>query len=430
MRRVPWRFWALAAILVVLNAGGWLWLRRELTRLRDPELRPVRIVSALPANNVDAADRLSLLFDAPLATPEAAGQPVVEALFQIQPQPQGRWVWNGPQRLDFMLAEPLPAGREFKIKPAADIELKTGRVVQVDGEIEFKTRSLKLEACLVQSSDRTHVQLELRFNQPVNPGDLLRNVKVTDVDKAETDRPAEVDALDSAGSRSVHKTSLADLKPSALTQEPSERIVLRCRQPSSGQLQVVLDGTLTGNGGKFSLGKSTTRTLRVSPAFALLRATVQTPEFDETVTVDLQFSTKLDRQQPIPAVKLTPAVENLAVRISRHDGTDNVLRLEGKFEPGRNYRVEVPPTLLAEDGKTLGEQNLSFEIPEIPDRRPSVGFTLDRGILSPHSNLLVEVQTVNVAGLRIGASRVHANNLTSHLHGQSARIPRLSACQP
>ena len=60
------RWWALAVVLVALNAAGLLWIRAGL--LADAaQARTaaggVRVQSALPLRDVDAADRLTLVFD-------------------------------------------------------------------------------------------------------------------------------------------------------------------------------------------------------------------------------------------------------------------------------------------------------------------------------------------------------------------------------
>lgn len=426
MRRVPLRFWIVSALIVAINLGGLLWIRHELVVQQNPATRPLHVISALPAQNVDTTDRLSLVFDADVCRPELLNQPLATAPFTIVPELPGHWTWSEPERLDFVLDEPLPAGREFKVEPAADIELQTGRVVWVDAEIHFKTRPLKLEECRLQSADSQNVNLELRFNQKVDPADLLRHLTVTER-KAHLGSAASASPPDFTPANDVqpNDTKPGSLHPVSLTREPSEKIMLRCsrpgrRRPWGNRVEVVLDAALKGHGGDLALSESISKTLELSPTFSLLRADVDQPGLEEVVSVDLYFSANLDRRQAVPEVKVTPPVERLTIRIGSPDYSDAVvLTIAGLFEPGTTYTATVSPTVLSEEGHTLGGNQLASFV--IPERYPSVRLPANEGILTPHGNLLLDVQTVNVGGLKLAASRVHANNLIAHLQGQYSR---------
>jgi uncharacterized protein YfaS (alpha-2-macroglobulin family) len=404
MRRIPVRFWIVSALLVAINIGGWLWVRQELLVQNDPATRPLRLVSALPAQNVDATDRLSLVFDSDVCSPELLNQPLAASPFTIVPELPGHWVWSEPKRLDFVLHAPLPAGRKFLVQPAADLDLQTGRVVQAAAEIEFQTRPLKLEECQLQSADSEHVNLELRFNQKVNPDELLQHLKVTEANTPASD----------ARSSGLHAVSLV--------QEPSEKLTIRCSGPRlvrhwGTHINVLLDAALKGHGGDLPLGELVSKTLDLSTRFSLLRAEAGQPHFDDHVNVELYFSRDLDPRQALPEVKVIPVVEGLTIRIERQRFSDAViLTLNGRFEPGKQYTLAISPALLSKDGHTLGENQRATFV--VPDRHPSVRLPADEGILTPHGNLLLDVQTVNVGGLKLAASRVHANNLISHLQGR------------
>ncbi len=53
---------------------------------------------------------------------------------------------------------------------------------------------------------------------------------------------------------------------------------------------------------------------------------------------------------------------------------------------------------------------------EFPDFEPSVSFPVSEGVLSPQGNLKVDLDAVNVGGLTLTASRLHANNLAAYLN--------------
>ncbi|HVP10283.1 MAG TPA: MG2 domain-containing protein [Phycisphaerae bacterium] len=385
MSRIPLRFWILATVLVVLNAVGLFCIRAEIRAGR----RAVRIVAAAPTSEVDSTDRLSLTFDEPLAEGKEAGRPLTRSPFTVTPALAGQWTWVAPQRLEFRLDAPLPPGRVFTVRAAADAEAQLGRRLAGETVFQFKTRTLELRACNLIGVDREHATFELVFNQPVNPPDLLRLMQVTDVDGGQK--------LDTA----------------ILTSEPAERLVVRTARPRREHVRLTLDQALTGNNAELPLGAPVVQQLKVTPVFAILRAAVDEPALEQDADVTLWFTRELDRKQSLPPVKVNPAVEGLRPRLEA-----GRLILTGRFESNRRYTATVAETLLSEAGETLSEpQTVSFEV---PDRRPTVLFPLSEGILSPAGNTAVEVEAVNVGGLSVNVSRLHANNLVSALHHRRA----------
>ena len=378
------RFGVLAVMLLAVNVTGLVWIHHDVTQVSKSK---VRVIAALPVRGVDTTDRFSLLFDERVVDPQEVDKTLDRSPFVISPQPAGRWVWAAPERLEYRLDRPLLPGQVFVIRPAADCESQIGRSLAGPAEFKFKTQPLRITSCEIDSSDRTHANVKLRFNQPVHPADLLRHLRVAD------------------------KYDDSHLHATCLVREPSADLVVRTRRARFNSIRLSIDGDLTGHDGKLPLGEEFTKSLHVSPAFVLLRAEVWTPALDKTVTVDLSFTRWLDRNQTTPKVLVEPPVGNLQVRC-----VYGSLRLEGAFESGRRYTTTVGPNLLSDEGEVLEErQSLSFDI---PDRRPTIEFPLSRGVLSPHGNLSLDVRVVNVAGLDLRAFRVHSNNLLAHLRGE------------
>lgn len=387
MRGVSMRSWRFRLTLIAINIAGLVWIHHDLTRA--PHAR-IRVLSALPTQDVDAADRFSLIFDEPLALATALNAGLGEPPFTIQPHVPGEWVWAAPERVEYRLAQPLPPGRRFTLRPSPQLERLTGRTLVGPSEFRFETAPLRLLSCSAASSDRTHATIELLFNQPVDPAELLRCLKTSD--------PANGQPL----------------AAECLTRAPSKMLTARVQRPASNRLHALLDGRLAGYGGELGLGASVEQEVAVSPVFAVLRASAQTPGLTPTSTVRIGFSQSPKADQPVPAVQVTPAVEHLQTRL---DGEE--LLLEGAFECGRRYTASVAPTLLTEEDKPLADAGvISFEI---PDREPSVRIPFGNGILSPRGNLAVELKAANIAGVRVRAARVHQNNLASHLRGDHSQ---------
>jgi uncharacterized protein YfaS (alpha-2-macroglobulin family) len=416
MRRIPLRFCALALCLIGLNLTGLLWLRNELHSERNSATARLRIVETLPKSDADLAERLSLVFDREAGEPARLNAQLDEAApFEIKPSVPGHWEWTTARQLDYVLAEPLPAGRRFEVAPASGLETQLGRVVHVSAELEFQTAPLKLTECLLVSADRSDVTFELRFNQKVAPTELLRQLTIGDP------APVDADAGDSSKGTSAPfdaSQNSADRQRNVkcLVNEPSTSLVFRCARPEEDALRIELAESLTGSEAERSLGMKIVRTLKLSQVFAFLRTEVDEPGFDGQSRIDVFFSSGLSADQEIPSLEVAPPVDDLRAKFSRHwNANGNLLRLTGSFECGRQYGFTLPATLLAMDGKPLGE-NCEVSV-RIPDRRPRVSFPDSNGVLSPHGNLSLNLNTVNVSGLRISASNVHANNLVAHLQG-------------
>ncbi|MHC4503208.1 MAG: MG2 domain-containing protein, partial [Planctomycetota bacterium] len=383
MCRLPKRFCVLAGALLALNGAGVVWIRARIVSTPNPRLRVLR---ALPERGVDDADRFSLIFDEKLAGKDELARPLPESPFVVRPEPDGHWQWAKPDRLDFVLNKRLPAGRVYRVLPAPSFERLTGRSLVGKSAFTFRTRPLRVVSCRLQSFDNSNATFEIVFNQKVHPADVVKHIRV--------------------GRRSAG----APRYPVALVKEPAESVVLRVERRGSEHLRVELDGRLAGHGGELPLGRPYVETLYVAPAFALLGANAYASPLGTNARVTLRFSTDLDCSQKLPEVEVTPHVEN--VRVSRRYMS---LVLEGPFESGASYTARVVGNLLSHDGQVLGpRETVSFTV---PDRQPALRFKHTRGILMPEGNLALEVEMVNVPGVHVSASRVHAENIVAHVRG-------------
>ncbi len=430
------RFWFVAGLILAVNVAGWLGVRHELRQRHASTVAPVRLVAALPREHVDRTDRLSLVFDGPLAAPDAVGKPLEQAPFRTVPEVAGEWVWSKVDRLDLMLEKPLPAGRKIQVVPAINLELQTGKAIQVSEEIEYVTRALQLESCQVLSADREVVNVELKFNQAVEPKALLRALNCTTAAPVNPAAPA-VEGLPSA----TPDTDAAEpLVATTLVQEPSDRHVVRIARPTSAEVTLKFTKGLSGVGATLGLEEDVIRTLQVPPlafpatattaaarTLAMVSARAATPGFDGVSEVTLGFSLGLKAEQPQPVVTVTPPVEQLSTRFTSDDyGDTMLLGLEGAFVPGTRYTIAVAPTLRAADGTLLAEDS-KIDV-EIPDRRPDVAFALTDGILSPQGNLQLELRSIGIEAVSLSSHRVHVNNLVPHLLGEYTwRTARLIA---
>jgi uncharacterized protein YfaS (alpha-2-macroglobulin family) len=385
MRRVKGlRFIAVSAAFLAVNIAGILWIHHDLTR--SPKAK-VRVLAALPTQNLDSTDRLALVFDEPIAKPDQVGRPLDRSPFVVSPSVPGQWQWAATDRLEFVLEKPLLPGRVFTVAPASDLEMQSGRALVGPGEFQFRTRKLLLLDCRLLTAEQGEATFELVFNQPVHPQELLNRVQVRD---AET------------------PGAPGTLKVVSLVQEPSDKLVIRTVRPRSGKVSIRLDGALTGHGAELGLGDPVTRQLTVAPRFCLLRAEPRIPRLEKELNVELHFSHELGYKQTLPQITVAPEVKDL--QVSRGHSS---LNLHGPFEVGRRYKVTVPANLLASNNETLGEpQTATFEIPQRP---AALRFPMSEGVLSPTGRMALDLESVNVGSVKVSGWRLHANNLASYL---------------
>ena len=382
MYTISKKFSVVAGLLIGINILGLVWIHHDLTNSPKATTRLISL-SVLP--NEESADRISFAFDRNLVSNENVGKIEKASLFSITPACPGEWIWSAPDKLEYKLTEHLPLGRIFKISSTEQFRDSTGMILEVKDQLEFRTRQLTMVRSELDTFDENHVTFRVVFNQPVDPGDLLRHISLYD-----------------------DKTREKLGEPSCLTQRPDKELVVRFLRPGSNRFEMVLDGDLTGFNADLGLGTKRVSWFTIPRGFCLLNVHAAKPDLDEIASVELVFSNQLNMEQTLPELTIEPNVPELSVyRSSR------TLVLKGKFNAGSHYNITIPGTLLSKDGKTLG-QDISTQA-QIPEYQPRFQFTYRNGILSPLGNLKLDVKAINIEGLMLEAWRVHANNIVSHL---------------
>jgi uncharacterized protein YfaS (alpha-2-macroglobulin family) len=383
MKQSHGRFAALAAVLVVINVAGLAWIRASLLETRLPWLR---VASVSPDGPLDEADRIVVTFHEPVVPESKVGEDANPSPLTVSPDVGGRWQWASPERLEFIPARPFPPGREFTLAlspKAADV---TGRRPYDAFERRLATSPLRVEAAQLIALAPDGATLEVRFNQPVAPDDLRREVQVVS-----GDTPVAVECV---------------------SPRPDRALLLRC-VPVGADLTLTIGGGLKGDGGMLSLGEPVRQSIALpSPQrLEVVNTRVVTRHFDPEVEVRIAFTRDLDPKQPVPAVEIVPPV---AARVTLAGPT---LVITGPFVPATAYRLTVPPQLVSVGGLALGSPRTVSVTVEEPDS--AVRIPLSRGVLSPQGAMQLDVETINVRGLVIGASRVHRNNLGAFLAGNA-----------
>ncbi|MFP4353560.1 MAG: alpha-2-macroglobulin family protein [Phycisphaerae bacterium] len=387
MKRPTGRFALVAAILIAVNVGGWIWLHHSLTAMPTPRMR---VLHFGPDAEPTEARRLTLLFDDKVVSPEQVGTSPQDALFVISPAPKGQWQWTGRDKLEYILAEPLPPGHRFEIQAAADIETRLGRKLVGLAEFAVQTPALELKEYNLLTADGSDVTFQLDFNQPVAPEDLAKHLEVY---------------VDNEGQA---------LQIQQLTKEPAERHVIRVAQPAGQALRFSLSRELTGHGGKLPLGQTRRYQMHIPERMSVTWSQGYSyPSGRGRVMIN--FSKPLAENQPFDQIQVTPAVEDLSIT---KDYRSRVT-LRGRFKPSQSYRIKLPATMLAADSQTLQQaRTVSVHMPALPR---DADFAQSSGVLSPTGNMTLDVTAVNVGTLTLNAHRVYPNNLVAALTGHDSK---------
>lgn len=403
------RFLFLSVALLALNTAGLLYIasRSPAPVTNQTPIEKLRIVAFSPTGDVaDEAkqDRLTVVFDEPVVTKDRVGDRLPQVPFVVEPALPGYWSWAERDQLAFTLESPLPAGRTYEVKPGPNAVAALGRELVGETDFSFATRRLRVVGCELLSQDRSHATIRLGFNQRVEVGEVLDYLSIT--------RP---------GSDDVYEVKpVSDwLEDRSDESEDDANVILRVARRSlpsgtrnADQLLVRLKPGLAGDGATRGLKVAWEKRLELDPRLAFRNVYVPQPNLEEVLTVRLRFTRPLDATQGRPDFDISPAVEGLKATYSRSE-----LRLVGRFEPGRRYKIDLGPGLRAANGEALGER-VSITA-EVPDRRERLGFAVSRGFLMPTGNLLLDLKAVNLSGsgVKVSAWRVHENNLLHHLRG-------------
>lgn len=390
---VPPRFLVLALTLVGLNLLAWAWVRQSWMTATEE----LRVVDVFPLEALDDSTYVSLVFNHDLVELDEVGVRLEDPPFTVRPAVDGYWEWISPRQLSLQLARPLPPGRIFEVRPKRDVARRFGERLVGKQTFVLKTRALEMKQLEVRRCDNEHATLHFEFNQPVDPTELLARLTIH------------------AGQRLTSRTTLESLAPRCRTRQPSASIEVDVTRPADvDRLQVRVDGALLGVGAVLPLGEAVERDLRLPERFAVDRRSVSAPRLGEPVRATISLTQGIDASQPLDAIEVEPAVEQLRIELRWDD-----IHLRGRFEPGRRYTVTLPGGFRSRSGILLGDAERV--VLTVPEYEPQVHFPADDGILSPHGNRSLEVSVVNVPELKFELWRVHPNNLVAYLHNDGWR---------
>lgn len=320
-----------------------------------------------------------------------AMQPDATALtFETNPRIDGAVVWVDPYRAYFSPNTSLALGRTFSVRAHGKLVRDDGSALAIDESWTFETRppSLQLEVAgygsgdagvemtedgtpiTVERSEHWRVGVNVTSELGVSPRILERHIRARAWPVGSNEaaaRPVPISVIKGTRSHGVHETIESPWSGSL-------HIHPRTRWPADHYVEVTVDGKYAPIGGG-PIGKP------VSSRFRVMRGN----QYDVTCSEDfgdgcgpggmfVKFTMPVPKKD-LARVKVTPRPPNTTF----HVFDETTVWIQGEFEIGKSYTVEVPRTLRDRVGQpTVGSLSTKLAFVSPP---PDVTLVTTSGVL-------------------------------------------------
>ena len=152
-------------------------------QIGTPKIVPgtsLEVVRYTPEGEVPLAPDLSVTFSEPMVAVTSQEEAAKYAPVELTPNVEGRWRWLGTRTLMFDTETRFPMATKFTARVPAGTKAANGQVLQKDFVWNFTTPPPKVEQFIPQGQTvRRDALMFLRFDQAVNPADVVRSISVT-----------------------------------------------------------------------------------------------------------------------------------------------------------------------------------------------------------------------------------------------------------
>ncbi|MDC3959292.1 Ig-like domain-containing alpha-2-macroglobulin family protein [Polyangium jinanense] len=292
---------------------------------RAPEAGPLRVVYAGPSGETGPSPEITLVFSKPMraigADPRSPEAPV-----RITPALPGAFSWVGSSALQFVPEKPFPPATAFRVEVPADTRALDGSALEAPFVLSFSTPRPSVsgsEPARGATGIRPDATITLFFTQAVKAAEISRAVTID------------------AGRGPV---------PYSIVEVTDDRAVLAPRAPLPRDKDVLvrIDASLRGAEGELSAGKAEEIRFRTLGPAGLASAEchphpLEKDRCDPTeTTITLKFATPISDEVLERAIAVDPRPDSFHVSGSYDDGeSSREVYVNGDFEPGKTYRVEV-----------------------------------------------------------------------------------------
>lgn len=385
------RFWLTVAAFAIANLAAWVGFLVYNNSHRPAALRVERF-SHENAQGVERRPRLAWAFNFPVAPPKE-GEPSVASLSPVVP---GKWSWPDARTLVFTPDADLPKATKFTVNVSAE------RLRSVDGfrldkpfSSTFQTAPLALLTARQVGFEDDRPVIELKFDDTVIPGEVLRHLSVTGPDG----KPLTCELHGQADGEIV-RVRTAPLPPTA-PEGDGERSV-----------RLTLSPGLAGRGGPLGMAEAAMRSVVVERSLIATGASADSSGRGDAIVL-VNFNNEIDLGSIKQVLSVEPPVKFTAA--SSYNGVE----LRGDFAPGTRYAIKLAAA-------PAGSDRAKFPRPTalsvfVPDHQPSVWFENESGYLGAQGNRTVLAHAVNAFDLVVRVRRLYDNNLVAWRNATGGR---------
>jgi uncharacterized protein YfaS (alpha-2-macroglobulin family) len=341
-------------------------------------------------NEVPQLGNLTFRFNKPLVKDSLLNTWDSTEYITFKPKIPGRFRWQSPDELIFSPSRPLPPATSFKATLNNDIleNSEYNRLTDAD-KIDFRTPDLKLEntntlwVLLDENSKVAVPQIDLYFNYPVNPADLIDKLDIqVDGKKAEYN---------------------------IITASAAEKVSIRLTNVKAVDkdynVSINIPKGLVPEGGSNQTKEQEEVAAFIPSPFTLNINDLSSEHDGNAGTIVVRTSQQLGNVNLASFIKLAPAV-----KFSTEITDEGFIITSENFDVTKSYEITLSTGLRGKIGGVLKEEyknNLAFGSLE-----PSITFTNSKAVyLSSKGAGNIEVKMTNVPKVKVVISKIYESNL-------------------
>lgn len=320
-------------------AGGTLTLPGEHEPHEQPT-GPLKVAFSSPSGAVGIVTEVNVVFDRPVRPLGVLKEE--PAPFRLTPEIAGSFRWVGSRAAVFTPLRRLPLATEFSVEVPAGIAALDGTSLLESHRFQFETRRPSLQSSTPSDGERglpldTAVRLE--FDQVVTP-DALRGALELEVARSGERSAVAFDV--------VHDRR----QPRALIVRPTRPLA-----PQSA-VTFTVAASLRGVEGGLEAGVARSATFYTYEPLALQEVSCarvrDAGPCEADASVALQFNNAVRPRSLAGRLRVTPDV---GLKVQGEDGgadrATTYVELQGSFQAGQSYRLQLAPGVADEFGQSL-----------------------------------------------------------------------------
>ncbi len=337
---------------------------------------------------VPALGNLVFRFSHSLATDSMLNNWDSAAYISFEPAITGRFRWESPDELVFSPSAPLLPATEYTARVKSAV-LKFSKYNSVSGgsNISFHTAPLTLEDTRVtwvgESSTSAVPQLDLVFNYPVKPDDVVKNTSLEMDGQKLSFTPVNLSVDNKVSLR------ISGLKAVDQTQEAS----------------LVIDKGIKPDKGNTASKEDMKGDVNIPSPFELTIAAVESEHDGTEGVVHITTSQQVDINELRPQVTVEPAAE-----FTLEPAENGFTLRSSKFDAEQAYALHITKGARGRIGGVLKDDytgDIAFG-----ELEAGISFNSSKAVyLSKNGAKNIDVQITNVAKVKVIISKIYENNL-------------------